>query len=144
MDAFIENFLLGPCFFTLIRQNIISSNVFKDIFSRVKSFSDIFWRNFTYILCFLDIVVDEELQLLYQIFEDLRVRSKGFCGIDRDVFVKFCPIPVSERTNVWLGNNFDVTNWFVFHRASGDTESSTKWRTFRATTTFHLKSSLSL
>ena len=51
-------------------------------------------------LCFLDIVVDEELQLLYQIFEDLRVRSKGFCGIDRDVFVKFCPIPVSERTNV--------------------------------------------
>lgn len=37
--------------------------------------------------------IDEELQLLYQIFEDLRVRSKGYCGIDRDVFVKFCPIP---------------------------------------------------
>ena len=34
--------------------------------------------------------------MLYQIFEDLRVRSKGFCGIDRDVFVKYCPIPVSK------------------------------------------------
>ena len=29
-------------------------------------------------------------------YEDLRVRSKLFLGIDRDVFVKFSPIPVSQ------------------------------------------------
>ena len=35
----------------------------------------------------------DELQLILQLFSDLRMRSKLQMGIDRDVFVKFCPIP---------------------------------------------------
>jgi hypothetical protein len=35
----------------------------------------------------------EEIQLLHQLFDNLILRSKSLAGIDRDVFVKYCPIP---------------------------------------------------
>lgn len=35
----------------------------------------------------------EEIQLLVQLFENLVLRSKSQQGMDRDVFVKYCPIP---------------------------------------------------
>ena len=37
----------------------------------------------------------EEIKLIYQLFDSLRLHSKAGLGIDRDAFVKFCPIPVS-------------------------------------------------
>ena len=36
--------------------------------------------------------MDEELQLLDQVFVDFKARSKKADGLDRDVFVKFCPL----------------------------------------------------
>jgi hypothetical protein len=36
------------------------------------------------------------MQLLHQLFDDFRCRSKNYSGLDRDVFVKFCPIQVSK------------------------------------------------
>ena len=35
----------------------------------------------------------EELQLIYQLYDSLRLRTRQKLGIDRDVFVKFCPLP---------------------------------------------------
>jgi hypothetical protein len=40
--------------------------------------------------------LDEELRVINLLFEDLRKISKDQIGIDRDSFVKFCPIPVSN------------------------------------------------
>ena len=43
-------------------------------------------------------------------YEDLRVRSKLFLGIDRDVFVRFSPIPVSTSILFIL---FDITYFLM-------------------------------
>ena len=48
-------------------------------------------------------------------YEDLRIRSKNFLGIDRDVFVKFSPIPVSQ-------NCFRMFSFVLLNRVSGGTE----------------------
>lgn len=44
---------------------------------------------------------------MYQLFEDLRTRSKLFCGIDRDVFVKFCPLP-----GLWGHRVFKIIKYY--------------------------------
>ena len=41
----------------------------------------------------IDNFTDDEFQLLFGLFDDLRRRSKSHIGIDRDIFVRFCPIP---------------------------------------------------
>jgi hypothetical protein len=68
------------------------------------------------------VVTDQELQLIFQLFDDLRVRSNNYMGIDRDVFVRFCPIPVSKLETNSLGavgsqdfqKHFDC-GWRGFH-----------------------------
>lgn len=41
------------------------------------------------------IVKREEINLIYQLFENLSLRSKNNSSIDRDNFVKFSPVQVS-------------------------------------------------
>jgi hypothetical protein len=41
----------------------------------------------------MNIFLLEEIQLISQLFDNLILRSKSKKGIDRYVFVKYCPIP---------------------------------------------------
>lgn len=43
----------------------------------------------------VQLVKREEINLISQIYENISLRSKNFGSVDRDNFVKFCPIQVS-------------------------------------------------
>ena len=67
----------------------------KDLEQRSKIENTCKYLNLMFILT---LVLMEEIQLIHQIFEYLRLQSKLQTGIDMDVFVKYCPIPVSIFT----------------------------------------------